>query len=123
MPKERFISYPGASPDGDPSLLLGWAGWNHRDQAEALVNLLNDRENVDGWPREDPRYVPMLAGLLEVMPSVRQWYDKHDEEWGDNPAKEFQTALNRGLANRHLSEAELRDWRPEKKRGGRRAAE
>jgi hypothetical protein len=122
VPKERFVSYPGASPDGDPSLLLGWAGWNHRDQAEALVNLVNDRENVDGWPREDPRFVPLLAGLLEVMPWVRQWYDEYDEEWGDNPAREFQTALNRGCANRHLSESDLRDWRPEKKKGGPRSA-
>ena len=26
IPKERFISYPNTSPDGDDSLLLGWAG-------------------------------------------------------------------------------------------------
>jgi hypothetical protein len=123
VPKERFVSYPGASPDGDPSLLLGWAGWNHRDQAEALVNLVNDRENMDGWPREDPRFVPLLAGLLEVMPWVRQWYDEYDEEWGDNPAREFQTALNRGCTNRHLSETDLRNWRPEKKGGRRSTAE
>ncbi|MEU2179636.1 BREX-2 system adenine-specific DNA-methyltransferase PglX [Streptomyces thermolilacinus] len=123
VPKERFISYPGASPDGDPSLLLGWAGWNHRDQAEALVNLINDRSSVDGWNKEeDPRFVPLLAGLLEVMPWVHQWYDEYDEEWGDNPAQEFQTALNRACTDRRLSESDLRDWRPEKKRGGRKGA-
>ncbi|AOW91202.1 DNA methylase [Streptomyces olivaceus] len=120
VPKERFISYPGASSDGDPSLLLGWAGWNHRDQAEALVNLISDRAEQDGWKREDPRFVPLLAGLLEIMPWVHQWYDEYDEEWGDNPAREFQTALNKGCSDRHLSEADLRGWRPEKGRGGRR---
>ncbi|MFE1028516.1 BREX-2 system adenine-specific DNA-methyltransferase PglX [Streptomyces sp. NPDC058818] len=120
VPKERFISYPGASTDSDPSLLLGWAGWNHRDQAEALVNLISDRAEQDGWKREDPRFVPLLAGLLEIMPWVRQWYDEYDEEWGENPAREFQTALNKGCADRHLSESDLRDWRPEKGRGGRR---
>ncbi|MCC8334735.1 BREX-2 system adenine-specific DNA-methyltransferase PglX [Streptomyces sp. R1] len=119
VPKERFISYPGASTDSDPSLLLGWAGWNHRDQAEALVNLISDRAEQDGWKREDPRFVPLLAGLLEIMPWVHQWYDEYDEEWGDSPAREFQTALNKGCADRHLSEADLRDWRPEKRRGGR----
>ncbi|MEV4936776.1 BREX-2 system adenine-specific DNA-methyltransferase PglX [Streptomyces zaomyceticus] len=122
VPKERFISYPGASVDGDPSLLLGWAGWNRRDQAEALVNLVHDRVQEDGWEREDPRFVPLLAGLREVMPWVEQWYDEHDEEWGDNPAKEFRTALTSACASRHLSEADLRDWRPEKARGGRRKA-
>ncbi|WP_435860495.1 BREX-2 system adenine-specific DNA-methyltransferase PglX [Streptomyces prasinus] len=119
VPKERFISYPGASTDSDPSLLLGWAGWNHRDQAEALVNLITDRADQDGWKREDPRFVPLLAGLLEIMPWVRQWYDEYDEEWGDNPAREFQTALNKGCTDRHLTESDLRDWRPEKRRGGR----
>ncbi|GAA3240160.1 BREX-2 system adenine-specific DNA-methyltransferase PglX [Streptomyces lavendulae] len=122
VPKERFVSYPGASPDGDPSLLLGWAGWNHRDQAEALVNLVNDRSEVDGWDIADPRFVPLLAGLLEIMPWVHQWHDEYDEEWGDNPAQEFQTGLNRACAERRLSESDLRDWRPEKKRGGRKAA-
>ncbi|MCZ2526992.1 BREX-2 system adenine-specific DNA-methyltransferase PglX [Streptomyces sp. HB2AG] len=120
VPKERFISYPGASPDGDPSLLLGWAGWNHRDQAEALANLIVDRVSVDGWDREDPRFVPLLAGLREVMPWVRQWHDEYDEEWGDNPAREFQTVLDRGCAERRLSEADLLAWRPERGRAGRR---
>ncbi|MFW6695737.1 BREX-2 system adenine-specific DNA-methyltransferase PglX [Streptomyces sp. MAR4 CNX-425] len=124
VPKERFISYPGASTDGDPSLLLGWAGWNHRDQAEAVVNLITDRVSQDGWAKEDPRFVPLLAGLQEIMPWVHQWYDEHDEEWGDNPAREFQTALNVGCADRGLSTADLRAWRPEKRgRGRAKAAE
>lgn len=122
VPKERFVSYPGASTDNDPSLLLGWAGWNHRDQAEALVNLLMDRASVDGWSVDDPRFVPLLAGLREIMPWVHQWYDVYDEEWGDNPAQEFQTALNRGAVDRNLSQDDLRAWRPEKKRAGRKKA-
>ncbi|MET8056759.1 BREX-2 system adenine-specific DNA-methyltransferase PglX [Streptomyces microflavus] len=119
VPKERFVSYPGASTDTDPSLLLGWAGWNHREQAEALVNLVQDRDSQDGWPVEDPRYVPLLAGLRELMPWVDQWYDAHDEEWDGNPAEEFRTALETGRADRHLSDADLAAWRPEKKRGAR----
>ncbi|MFE0367634.1 BREX-2 system adenine-specific DNA-methyltransferase PglX [Streptomyces tendae] len=117
VPKERFISYPGASPDNDPSLLIGWAGWNHRYQAEALVNLLNDRLNVDGWRKEDPRFVPLLAGLAEVMPWVEQWHDEYDDEWEGNPAEEFNSALVAGLYGRHLSRDDLAAWRPEKKRG------
>ncbi|WP_165984585.1 BREX-2 system adenine-specific DNA-methyltransferase PglX [Streptomyces sp. YIM 98790] len=121
VPKERFISYPGASPDADGSLLLGWAGWNHRDQAAALVNLINDRIEHDGWPKDDPRFVPLLAGLHEVLPWVRQWYGEYDEEWGGNPAEEFQSVLDTRLMECGLSVADLRSWRPEKKsRGGRR---
>jgi hypothetical protein len=39
VPKERFISYAGASRDGDASLLIGWAGWDHREQAQAIATL------------------------------------------------------------------------------------
>ena len=46
VPKERFISYPGASPDSDTgSLLIGWAGWDHKDQATALIALIDDRSH------------------------------------------------------------------------------
>lgn len=121
VPKERFISYPGSSLDNDPSLLLGWAGWNHRQQAEALVNLLNDRLERDGWVKEDPRFVPLLAGLRELLPWVDQWYDAYDAEWEGNPAEDFRSALTAGLFGRGLSQTDLDAWRPEQKRGGRRA--
>ena len=46
VPKERFISYPGASPGSDDSLLLGWAGWDHREQAHALITLIEERAST-----------------------------------------------------------------------------
>ncbi|MFJ4747689.1 DUF7008 domain-containing protein [Streptomyces albogriseolus] len=105
----------------DGSLLLGWAGWNHRDQADALVGLIrNSRVETDGWTKDDSRFVPLLAGLREVLPWVHQWYGEYDEEWDGNPAEEFQAALDTGRAERELSEADLVSWRPEKKAGGRR---
>ncbi|MGA5369971.1 BREX-2 system adenine-specific DNA-methyltransferase PglX [Streptomyces griseoincarnatus] len=119
VPKERFISYPGASPEADGSLLLGWAGWNHRDQADALVGLIRSRVETGGWTKDDPRFVPLLAGLREVLPWVHQWYGEYDEEWEGNPAEEFQAALDTGRAERELSEADLVNWRPEKKTRGR----
>ncbi|MEU5095762.1 BREX-2 system adenine-specific DNA-methyltransferase PglX [Streptomyces sp. NPDC020996] len=123
VPKERFISYPGASLDSDPSLLLGWAGWNHREQAEAIVGLLTNRVESGGWAKDDPRFVPLLAGLREVMPWVHQWYDEYDEEWEGNPAEEFQAALDSGRTDRGLSDADLTNWRPEKKTRGRKKSE
>ncbi|MFH9400096.1 BREX-2 system adenine-specific DNA-methyltransferase PglX [Streptomyces sp. NPDC017638] len=119
VPKERFISYPGASLESDGSLLLGWAGWNHRDQADALVGLIRSRIEVGGWDKKDPRLVPLLAGLREVMPWVHQWYGEYDEEWEGNPAEEFQAALDSGRADAEVSESDLVKWRPEKKTGGR----
>jgi hypothetical protein len=118
VPKERFISYPDASPDADPSLLLGWAGWDHKDQAQALVNLINDRTADAGWETE--RLTPLLAGLAEVMPWVRQWHGEYDEEWEGVPADEYQAFLDEQRTKHQLTEDDLKNWRPAPTRRGRR---
>lgn len=120
VPKERFISYPGASPDADPTVLLGWAGWDHRDQAQALFNLVDDRTKQAGWDTD--RIKPLLAGLLEVMPWVRQWHGEYDEEWEGVPADEYQAYFEELCAKHQVSEADLRAWRPEKNRAKKKTA-
>lgn len=120
VPKERFVSYPGANPDADPTLLLGWAGWNHLDQAQALVNLVNDRVAQAGWDTE--RVLPLLAGLAELLPWVHQWHGAHDAEWDGVPAEELQTFLDEQRTRRSLTEADLHGWRPALPVRGRRKA-
>lgn len=110
VPKERFVSYPDANPDSDPSLLLGWAGWDHRDQAQALVNLVNDRTSEAGWGTD--KITPLLAGLAEVMPWVKQWHGEFDEEWGGNPAEEYQAFLDEQRTRHQLTVDDLKAWRP-----------
>ncbi len=120
VPKERFISYPEASPDGDPTLLLGWAGWDHKDQAQALVNVINDRTQEAGWEAE--RLKPLLAGLAEVMPWVKQWHGEYDAEWGGVPAEEYQAFLDEQLTKHQLAMQDLSAWRPTASRRGRRTS-
>nr|WP_240691415.1 BREX-2 system adenine-specific DNA-methyltransferase PglX [Amycolatopsis nivea] len=120
VPKERFISYPDASPDGDPTLLLGWAGWDHKDQAQALVNVINDRTQEAGW--EAGRLKPLLAGLAEVMPWVEQWHGEYDAEWGGVPSEEYQAFLDEQLTKHQLAKQDLTGWRPEASRRGRRTS-
>ena len=118
MPKERFISYPGASPDSDDSLLLGWAGWDHREQAHALITLIEERSTTDGWDAE--KLTPLLAGLLEVMPWVRQWHDEVDPAFGASPAHEYDTYLTSQREKYGLTEDDLRGWTPPAAKRGRR---
>lgn len=118
VPKERFVSYPGASPDSDPTLLLGWAGWDHKDQAQALVNLVNDRIGQAGW--DTARITPLLAGLAEVLPWVHQWHGEFDEEWDGVPAEEYQAYLDEQRTRHGLTLDELRVWRPAAPTRGRR---
>ncbi|MFF6809234.1 BREX-2 system adenine-specific DNA-methyltransferase PglX [Streptomyces sp. NPDC012403] len=120
VPKERFISYPEAGPDSDSTLMLGWAGWDHKDQAQALFELLAARTTRDGWSSE--RIVPLLAGLHEVMPWVKQWHGEYDDEWGDVPADELEAEYENQLRKHQVGVEELKAWRPVRKTRGRKAA-
>ena len=110
VPKERFVSYPGASSDSDGSMLLGWAGWDHREQALALITLVEERSATDGWGVD--KLKPLLAGLLEVMPWVRQWHNEDDPALGGNPAYEYDTYLTSQRERYGLTEDDLRAWKP-----------
>ena len=110
VPKERFISYPTASPDGDDSLLIGWAGWDHREQAHALMTLIDERATRDGWGID--KLTPLIAGLREVMPWVRQWHGDIDPLYGRSPAQEYDTYLDDQMVKYSLTESDLRDWSP-----------
>ena len=79
VPKERFILYPDAGRETDPTPLLGWAGWDHAQQSLALSLIIGDREK-DGWA--DDRLEPLVAGLAELQPWVDQWHSEVDPDYG-----------------------------------------
>ncbi|MEU9044422.1 MULTISPECIES: BREX-2 system adenine-specific DNA-methyltransferase PglX [unclassified Kitasatospora] len=110
VPKERFISYPDAGPEADPKLVLGWAGWDHRDRAQALINLVADRVERDNWQGE--QLVPLLAGMQELLPWLRQWHGEFDAEWDGNPAADCQEWLDAEQREHHITATTLREWRP-----------
>jgi hypothetical protein len=110
--KERFVSYPLASPEGDDSLLLGWARWDHREQAHALMTLIDSRRAQDGWGAD--KMTPLIAGLAEVMPWVRQWHGETDPTYGTSPAKAYDTFLEDQRLAYGLAEEDLRCWPPPK---------
>lgn len=120
VPKERFISYPLASPDGDGSLLLGWAGWDHRQLAHVLMTIAEDRSGRDDW--EPGRLVPLIAGLAELMPWVRQWHGEVDPAFGMSPADAYATYLEDQMHRCGVSGADLAAWRPPATGRGRRAS-
>jgi hypothetical protein len=75
--RERFISYPGATTDDDASPLYGWAGWNHRERADALAALYQSRKLDAGWSGEP--LVALLAGLNELVPWLLQWHNAPED--------------------------------------------
>ncbi|MFG1952703.1 BREX-2 system adenine-specific DNA-methyltransferase PglX [Micromonospora sp. NPDC048830] len=96
VPKERFISYPQAGRDSDGSELLGWAGWNHLEQAQALATVYLDRKTQEAWPAE--RLLPLLAGLVEIEPWLHQWHSGEQPGFPGSPAEFFTDFINAELA-------------------------
>jgi hypothetical protein len=119
VPKERFISYPQVSPDGDGSMLLGWAGWDHRQQAHALMTIIEDRTSRDGWLRD--RLLPLIAGLAEILPWVRQWHGDIDQAFGMSPADAYAGYLEDQQLRHGVTASDLTAWRPQAARRARRA--
>ena len=109
VPKERFILYPDANRQGDPTTLLGWAGWDHAEQSLALSRIIGEREQ-EGW--DDERLVPLVAGLAELQPWVEQWHSDVDERYGVSLAAFCREQLDQRAAQVGKTPAELAAWRP-----------
>jgi hypothetical protein len=117
VPKERFIGYPDAGRETDPTPLLGWAGWDHAQQSLALSLVIAARE-ADGW--DDSRLVPLVAGLAELQPWVQQWHAEVDQTYGVSLAAFCAEQLTSRAAQVGKSLADLAAWRPAAPTRGRR---
>ncbi len=115
VPKERFVSYATGAISGVPEL-FGWAGWDHREQAQALATYFTDR----GLSTEE--ITPLLAGLLELQPWLKQWHDEFDPAYGGSPAAFFAGYRATQQGEHGLTDDDLRNWRPPAARRGRRSA-
>ncbi|WP_435848510.1 BREX-2 system adenine-specific DNA-methyltransferase PglX [Streptomyces javensis] len=116
VPKERFISYATGAISGTPKL-FGWAGWDHREQAQALATYFT---NHDGLSSEE--MTPLLAGLLELQPWLNQWHNDFDPLYGGSPAAFFAGYRATQQGEHDLTDDDLRAWRPAPATRGRRSA-
>ncbi|WP_336820103.1 BREX-2 system adenine-specific DNA-methyltransferase PglX [Gordonia sp. MMO-8] len=109
VPKERFILYPDAGRATDPTPLLGWAGWNHAEQGLALATIfaLRESEGVD-----TSVLVPMVAGLSELLPWVKQWHSGPDPKLGIDLADYLGSQLQEKAQQIGVPVPELSKWRP-----------
>ena len=122
VPKERFFSLPGCARDADPSLLVGWAGWNALERSRAVAAWLIARKEQDGWPAA--RLLPLLAALRELLPWVRQRHNAPDPDYGVGMGDYFAGFLDEEARALGLSDDAIRGWAPAetRRRGGRRKA-
>lgn len=118
VPKERFVAYPGLGRDADPTPLVGWAGWDHLQCARALATTYEQRRSVDGWTPE--RLKPILAGLAELVPWLRQWHNEVDAATGLRLGDFFADFVATESAANDVGADDLAAWRPPAKAVGRR---
>jgi hypothetical protein len=112
VPKERWVSYPHCSTDSDPTLVVGWAGWNHLEQATALIAYYDARKR-EGWDAK--RLTPLLAGLDQLLPWIHQWHPEIDKESGQTAGQEFQSVLESDAHEIGLTLEVIRNWTPPEK--------
>jgi uncharacterized protein DUF7008/Eco57I restriction-modification methylase len=112
VPKERFISFPGAERDQDPTPVFGWAGWDHLQRAQAIAAYYLDRKEQDGW--EATRLTPLLVALYELLPWLKQWHNEFDPDFGTGLGDYYAGFVEEEARSLELTLADLENWDPPK---------
>jgi hypothetical protein len=110
VPKERFISYPHAEREADPTLVIGWAGWDHLRRAKALAAYYVRMKEQEGWP--PARLAPLLAGLLELLPWLKQWHNELDPAYGIGMGDYFAGFVDEEARALGFTLDDVRAWQP-----------
>jgi hypothetical protein len=123
VPKERWISYPGFERGADSSLPIAWAGWDHLQQAMALASYFIDMKEREGWSPE--RLQPLLAGLRELVPWLKQWHNEMNLDFGARMGDYYESFVADEARALQFTLDDLRAWKPPvsaAKRGRKKAA-
>ena len=110
VPKERFVSLPFCEREADPSLVIGWAGWNVLDQSKAVAAYFNHMREQEGWTAE--RLTPLLAALLELLPWVRQYHNAPDPDFDVGMGDYFEGFIDEEARALALTPEAVRAWAP-----------
>jgi hypothetical protein len=114
VPKERWVSFPHCEgPDGFP--VIAWAGYNHLQLAQAISAYYVDvQENFGG--RDDPRLVPLLGGLLELLPWLKQWHNELDADYGLKMGDYYAGFIEEEARQMGLTLEDIGGWQPPQKK-------
>jgi hypothetical protein len=110
VPKERFVSFPYIlGQDGTP--MIAWAGLDHLQLAKAIGDFYGMVQTEYGGS-DDPRLVPLLANLSELLPWVRQWHAESLPDYGGPPADFYEQFIRDEAASKSLTWDQIRTWQP-----------
>jgi hypothetical protein len=121
VPKERWISFPHCEgPDG--ALVICWAGYDHLQQAQA-ISAYYVRVQTEFGGSDDPRLIPLLASLIELLPWLAQWHNEPNANFdGLRMGDYFEGFTIEEARNLGKTLAEIKAWVPPKKVAKKKAA-
>ena len=122
MPKERFVSFPHCSRAADGSLAIAWAGLNPLQLATAIAAHYVDLKDNEGWEAE--RLKPLLGGIAELVPWIKQWHNDPDAEHGTRMGDYLDGFVDEEARGLGLTREAIVGWQPPAsavRRGRRRA--
>jgi hypothetical protein len=110
VPKERFISFPFCERDADQTMVIGWAGWDHLQRAQAIAAYYERVKNYEGWKPE--RRIPLLAGILDLLPWLKQWHNDIHPEYKERMGNFFQQFVEDEARVMEMTMDQIREWKP-----------
>ncbi len=110
VPKERFTSFPFCERDVDQTPVIGWAGWDHLQQAQAIASYYERVKNHEGWTPE--RRTPLLTGILELIPWLKQWHNDIHREYRERMGDFFQQFVEDEARAMEMTLDQIRQWTP-----------
>jgi len=110
VPKERWVSFPGCERGADGSLVIAWAGWDHLQQATAIAGFYLDMKDNEGWPPE--RLQPLLAGIQELVPWLKQWHNDVNPAFGERMGDYYEGFVAEEARAQGFTLEALRAWKP-----------
>ena len=104
------MSFPHCEgSDGLP--LVAWAGYDHLQLGKAIAAYYVHIQEQEGG-RDDPRLVPLLAGLIELIPWLKQWHNEVDEEFGYRMGEYYEGFVQAEAKDMGKTVDEVRNWQP-----------
>ena len=117
VPKERWVSFPHCEgPDGTP--VIAWAGYDHLQLATAIGQYYQRVKDEFGGS-DDPRLVPLLACLIELLPWLKQWHNQVNPEYGVPMGDYFEGFIQDESRQLAKTPAEIKAWTPPARTGRR----
>ena len=114
VPKERWVSFPHCE-GADGSLVLAWAGYDHLQLAQAIAEHYELAKQNEGRT-----LLPLLVGLAELIPWLKQWHNDHDPVYNARLGDYYAEYLAGEAKAQGLTLDQLRAWTPPPAVRGRR---